>query len=103
MTEIVLPTTQSPPWLHLPFLILILALYLSVAYLTYATQEFYPYGFLNPGEGHGRVAAYCFGILAAGLVIFMVVWLLILLRRKFTPPAKQSRRQGLFLEAVQMR
>ena len=29
------------PWTHLPFLIIILALYLAVAYITHATEGFY--------------------------------------------------------------
>jgi len=64
--------------LHLPILILLLALYLSLAYITHATQGFYPYTFLDPSSGHGnRVAGYCFGILAAACVIFGLVWCLI--------------------------
>ena len=40
------------------------------------------YNFLNPSKGQGRVAAYVFGILAAVIVIFGVVWSLIWLRDK---------------------
>jgi len=89
--ELTLPATNPPPWLHLPFLILILGLYVSLAYLTFATQGFYTYNFLNPATGRGRVAAYCFGILAAAIVVFVLVWLLIWVRRRFTRPGKKSR------------
>ena len=83
--EIVVPRTTPPPWLHLLPLIVILALYLALAYVTYGTQHFYTYSFLDPTlHGGGRVVAYMFGILAAILVIFVVVWLLIRLRQWIT-------------------
>ncbi len=91
LLEVLLSATNPPPWLHLLFLIVILALYLALAYLTFATQGFYTYNFLNPASGRGRVAAYCFGILAAVVVVFVVVWLLIWVRRKFTRTGKKSR------------
>ena len=68
----------------IPVLILILLLYLCVAYITYHTQGWYAYSFLNPGD-HGQksglVAGYCFGILAAIIVIFLISWSLIRLRQ----------------------
>src|SRR5204863_3311230 len=82
--EIIIPRTSTPPFLHLPCLIFILLLYLSLAYLTHATQGFYTYSFLNPNKGKGRVAAYVFGILAAIIVIFLIVWCLIWVRKWLT-------------------
>ena len=83
--ELFLTRTSPPPWLHLPVLILILALYLGLAYLTYRTEGFYVYSFLNPSlHGRGRVVAYVFGILAAVIVIFSLVKLLIWLRKRVT-------------------
>ncbi|PGH07233.1 hypothetical protein AJ79_06337 [Helicocarpus griseus UAMH5409] len=81
--EIIFSTAPPPPPLHIAFLILILALYVGLAYITYATQGFYVYSFLDPGEGgkdRGLVAAYAFGVLAGLIVIFGVVWLLSWLR-----------------------
>lgn len=78
--EIIVPRTGPPPPLHLVFLIILLALYLALAYITHATEGFYPYSFLDTSKGSGRVAGYCFGILAAICVIFGVVWGLIWLR-----------------------
>lgn len=75
------------PWLHLAFLIVTLLLYLSLAYLTHATQGFYTYSFLDPGENgehNKRVVAYSFGIAAATIVIFLVVQLLLWIRARFT-------------------
>lgn len=91
LLELLLPATNPPPGLHLLFLIIILALYLALAYLTFATQGFYTYNFLDPTSGRGRVVAYCFGILAAIIVLYIVVWFLIWVRRKFTGPGKMSR------------
>jgi hypothetical protein len=83
-SEIVLPRTSPPPFLHIPFLILILGLYLGVAYITRATQDFYIYHFLNPDTGSGKVTGYCFGILAVNVVIFLVISGAIWLRRRVT-------------------
>lgn len=71
--EIIVPRTQRLPWIHLPFCILFVALYLGLAYITYATQGFYTYNFLNPKNGVGSLVAYVFGILAAICVIFTAV------------------------------
>ncbi|KAJ5591321.1 hypothetical protein N7450_005293 [Penicillium hetheringtonii] len=73
--EIILPTTAPHPWISIPFLILILLLYLCVAYITVHTEGFYAYSFLDIDKnGSGMVTAYCFGILAAILVIFLITW-----------------------------
>lgn len=75
--ETIFTTTLPPHPLHLPFLIFLLALYLSLAYLTNATQGFYTYFFLDPVENSsGIVTGYCFGILAGVIVIFFAVWLM---------------------------
>ncbi|KAJ5115242.1 hypothetical protein NUU61_001001 [Penicillium alfredii] len=83
LLEIILPATAPHPFIAIPVLILLLLLYLCVAYITYHTQGFYAYSFLDPGD-HGQhsglVTGYCFGILAAILVIFFVSWSLIRLR-----------------------
>ena len=42
-----------------------------------ATAGFYVYTFLDPSKGSGKVAGYCFGILAGAIVVFGVVWCLI--------------------------
>ncbi|KAJ5280515.1 hypothetical protein N7478_005887 [Penicillium angulare] len=76
LLEILLPTTAPHPLIALPVLILILLLYLCVAYITYHTEGFYAYSFLDTehGKKSGTVAGYCFGILAAILVIFFISW-----------------------------
>ena len=82
--EIVLPRTSPPPPLHILALVILLACYLALAYITHATQGWYPYSFLDTSKGSGRVTGYCFGILAAVCVIFGVVWGLIWLRNRAT-------------------
>lgn len=61
-----------------------MALYLALAYLTHATQGFYPYSFLDPNNGSGKLAAYIIGILAAACVIYGIVWVIIWIRRWIT-------------------
>ena len=82
--ETIIPRTDPPPLFHLLFLILILALYLALAYITHATQGFYTYDFLDTSKGSGRVAGYAFGILAGICVVFGLVWCLIRLRKWVT-------------------
>ena len=66
------------------FLVILLACYLALAYITHATEGFYPYSFLDTSKGSGRVTGYCFGILIASCVIFGIVWGLIWLRNMAT-------------------
>lgn len=94
--ELIIPDTETPPWLYLPGIVLILALYLALAYLTHYTQGFYPYDFLDPEDGGGVLAGYIFGILAAACVIFIIVWVIILVRKRFSPPGKVSKYDGRF-------
>ena len=99
LLEIVLPATAPHPFIAIPFLLLILLLYLCVAYITRATEGWYPYSFLDIGD-HGKksilVMEYCFGILAAVLVLFLVSWALVHLRRRLTHgKIKRARRDPL--------
>ncbi|KAH7027416.1 uncharacterized protein B0I36DRAFT_350950 [Microdochium trichocladiopsis] len=82
--ELIFTRTAPPPWIHLLWLILILALYLGLAYLTAATKGFYVYPFLDPTKQHAFVAAYVFGIAVAIIVIFVLVWALIKFRNWVT-------------------
>jgi hypothetical protein len=47
-------------------------MYLGVAYITYDTQGFYVYSFLNPSKGP-VLAAYIIGILVGTVFVFCVV------------------------------
>lgn len=45
--EVALPRSQPHPWINLVPLIVILASYLGLAYLTHATENIYVYDFLD--------------------------------------------------------
>lgn len=102
LLEIILPTTSPHPWIAIPFLVLGLLLYLCVAYITYHNEGFYPYSFLDVGD-HGQksglVAGYCFGILAAILVIFILSWSLIWVRCWLTRGRVRRARRDLLRTA----
>ncbi|KAJ5887531.1 hypothetical protein N7495_007572, partial [Penicillium taxi] len=84
LIEILLTTTPPHPWIAIPVILILLLLYLCVVYITYHTQGFYTYSFLDPHHGtkSGLVTGYCFGILAAILVCFLFSRFLIWSRRK---------------------
>ncbi|KAH6702891.1 hypothetical protein DL95DRAFT_174479 [Leptodontidium sp. 2 PMI_412] len=96
--EILFTRINPAPWIHLLYLIILLACYLGLAYVTYATKGYYVYSFLNPdpvnkiidaqgrednigGVGKGAVVGYVFGIAAAICIIFCVVKGLATLRK----------------------
>ena len=87
------------PWWHLIPLIILLAMYLGLAFVTQATQGFYVYNFLDPGRSSGgAVAGYVVGILAAFCVLFVVVRYIIWVRvwiteRKMGMMGKRSGRE----------
>ncbi|THX37595.1 hypothetical protein D6D10_05788 [Aureobasidium pullulans] len=82
--EIVIPRTLPHPWLNILPLVILLALYLGLAYLTHSTQNFYVYPFLDPRNGRGLIAGACIGILAAAVVVFVIVHFLTKLREWIT-------------------
>lgn len=92
--EIIFPRTNIAPWVHLLYLIIILAMYLGLAYLTHYTRGVYVYPFLDPSDGKGKLIGYIFGILAACIVVFALrqglVWL-----RKWVTEVKMDR-EGKF-------
>lgn len=92
--EIVIPRTNPMPLIHMVWLVLILALYLAVAYITKANWGFYTYSFLNAEKQHGLVAAYVFGIAVGALIVFGVVYGLVALRKWVTET--KMRKHGKF-------
>lgn len=72
--EIVFPRTPAPPWIHAWWVVFILALYLSLAFVTYYTKGFYPYDFLDiQTQGSARVAVVIICIAVGAVVVFSVV------------------------------
>jgi hypothetical protein len=59
-------------------------MYLGLAYVTYATQGFYVYSFLNPGKQHALLAGYIVGILIGCIVVYGVVNLVAMVLRRVT-------------------
>ncbi|KAL1843767.1 hypothetical protein VTK73DRAFT_2732 [Phialemonium thermophilum] len=93
--ELLVPRTNPPPAIHALWLVLLLALYLALAYLTRATKGFYVYSFLDPAtSGRGAVAGYVFGIAAGCLVVFLFARGAIALRRWLTE--EKMRLRGRF-------
>lgn len=70
--ELTLTNAGPQPWAHIPFLIIFLALYLAVAYITHATQGFYTYTFLDPQKEGSLLAAYIVGIAVGCAVVFSI-------------------------------
>ncbi|KAK4152239.1 hypothetical protein C8A00DRAFT_44687 [Chaetomidium leptoderma] len=82
--ELVVPRTDMPPAVHMAWLILVLALYLALAYVTKASKGFYPYDFLDPDKQGALVAAYVFGIAVGCIIVFGFAWGAIWLRKYVT-------------------
>jgi hypothetical protein len=80
--EILLTNAEPLPWIHLPFLVVMLGGYLGVAYITHATQGFYSYSFLDPAKGRGRLAIYVVGIALAECILFVAVRGVCILRQR---------------------
>jgi hypothetical protein len=79
--EIIVPRTSRLPWLDLIPTIIILALYLALAFLTYATDGFYVYPFLDlQKNSSGFVGGMIVGILVVAIIVFVIVRYLIVLR-----------------------
>jgi hypothetical protein len=79
--EIFFPRTERLPWFDLISIVVLLALYLGMAYLTHATEGFYPYPFLDfQNNSPGFVAGAIVGILVAAIIVFLIVRYLIVLR-----------------------
>lgn len=99
LLEVILPCTPVLPLLSLPVLIVILALYLGLAYLTHDTQGFYAYSFLNPQEGASKRALYIVGILLATVVVWLLVraaiWARIRLTKGFQKGVEQRDKEGI--------
>lgn len=70
--EIIFTRTEAPPFIHAFWLIIVLAFYLALAYITHATEGWYVYPFLNPSNGP-ILAGYIVGIAVAAVVIFSIV------------------------------
>lgn len=91
--EILVTRTEPPPFIHAVWLIIILALYLGVAYITNATEGWFVYSFLNPDNGP-ILAGYIVGIAAGAIIAFSIVNLIIRGRKWLTEV--KLKRTGIF-------
>ncbi|CAN8100938.1 unnamed protein product [Discula destructiva] len=74
LIELVLPRTPAPLWIHAWWVVFVLALYLSLAYVTYYTKGFYTYSFLDiQSQGSAITAAYIVGIAVGAVIVFSIV------------------------------
>ncbi|KAL1747030.1 hypothetical protein HDZ31DRAFT_61606 [Schizophyllum fasciatum] len=80
--EVLLTNVPPMPWIALLCNILFLAGYLGVAYITYSTQGFYTYTFLDPVEQGPYLAAYIVGIAVGEVIIFCLMRCIIILRMR---------------------
>ncbi|KAJ7084599.1 hypothetical protein B0H15DRAFT_848269 [Mycena belliarum] len=84
--EILLTHTPAAAWLLLVPGLLLLAGYVGIVYITFDTQGFYAYSFMNPKGHPGKLALYIAGIGIAECVIFAAVHGLVVLRTRVRPP-----------------
>ena len=82
--EIGLTQTPPLPWLHLPALLLIMAMYLGVAYIMKTSAGVYVYLWLDPKVGVGKLVAHIIGYAMAMIVVFTLVRGAIWLRGRAT-------------------
>ncbi|KAN0062904.1 hypothetical protein ACQY0O_004725 [Thecaphora frezii] len=88
---IILGRAPMRPWWHLLLVVLMIAGYVGVAYITYAMQGFYTYDFLNQGEhGTGSVIIYVIGIGVGTVISFMIGQFLIFLRESVAARLQRS-------------
>ncbi|KAJ7029721.1 hypothetical protein C8F04DRAFT_1043107 [Mycena alexandri] len=80
--EILLTNTPASAWILLPFGILLLSGYVGIIYITYATQGFYAYTFMNPDGHPGRLALHILGVGLAECVVFTIVHGLVVARQR---------------------
>jgi hypothetical protein len=80
MFEIIFTSTDVPPWTHLPILMVILSLYLGLAYLTRLTGGFWVYEWFSPQFGSRKIVVHILAYTAAIVAIFAFVHYIICAR-----------------------
>ncbi|CAK4027461.1 Hypothetical predicted protein [Lecanosticta acicola] len=73
--EVVFSAARPPAFLgHLLVVMLVLSMYLGLAYLSKATADFYPYAWMDPQFGWQGIVAHVFGYAGGMIGIYSVVW-----------------------------
>lgn len=100
--EIVLPATQPVPLTHLSVVLLVLSVYLGLAYLTRWTQGFYVYEWMNPAHGNWSIVAHIAGYAGGMVAIFFLVRFAIIARNKMAGRKELTRSEGLREKAIRL-
>jgi hypothetical protein len=102
ITEIVLPATAPPPITHLSVVLLVLSVYLGLAYLTHYTQGFYVYEWMNPAHGKASIVLHVAGYAGAMIAIFFLVRCTIIARNMLAAKMEVRRNKGLKEKATKL-
>lgn len=90
LLEIWLPGTGRSPISHLAVLLVVLSLYLGLAYLTKLTQDFYVYEWLNPAHGHWSIVFHILGYTGGVITIFALNSIMQLLKQRLAKRWKRD-------------
>ncbi|KAF2031637.1 hypothetical protein EK21DRAFT_110763 [Setomelanomma holmii] len=102
ITEIVLPVTAPPPITHLSIVLLVLSVYLGLAYLTRYTQGFYVYEWMNPAHGNVSVILHVLGYAGGMITIFFIVRYAIVVRNMLAQKMESRHSEGLHEKAIKL-
>ena len=100
--EIVLSATEAPPVTHLSVVLLVLSVYLGLAYLTRYTQGFYVYEWMNPAHGAVSVLLHVLGYAGGMIAIFFLVRYAIVARNMVAAKVEARRGAGLHEKAIKL-
>jgi hypothetical protein len=102
IVEIVLPATAPPPLTHLSIVLLVLSVYLGLAYLTRYTQGFYVYEWMNPAHGNASIILHVLGYAGGMVAIFVIVRYAIVARNMLAEKMELRRSEGLREKAIRL-
>jgi hypothetical protein len=102
IVEIVLPATEAPPVSHLSVVLLVLSVYLGLAYLTRYTQGFYVYEWMNPAHGNVSIILHILGYAGGIITIFFLVSGAIRLRNMLTRRLSEGKDLGYHEKGVKL-
>ncbi|KAF2123005.1 hypothetical protein BDV96DRAFT_481665 [Lophiotrema nucula] len=98
ITEIILPATKRAPWSHLSVLLVVLSLYLGLAYLTRWTGGFYVYEWMNPAHGWVSIVVHIVCYTGGIVTIFFLVQGAIWARAYLTGDARRDDVDGKMIK-----
>lgn len=102
ITEIVLPATAPPPIVHLSIILLVLSVYLGLAYLTRYTQGFYVYEWMNPAHGRASIVLHVVGYAGAMVILFLAMRYAMIARNMLAAKMETPRSEGLQETAIRL-